>query len=134
MSRQSFAASAAAVLFCTIAAVCFKSCHTEPLEFKNIAECKISMESRGFHCCIVHPEKASPVMVISQSPLTPEAAEKLSVHFSREDKTGKLIVLQGMRVSPGIHKSGSEYTCQWGDVAVMGDPEFMLKIEATAAR
>lgn len=133
MNRQT-ALLASLSLACIVAAVCFKSCEPVPVEYQSLEECKIDLESRGFYCHIVHPEKASPVMVISQNPLSLEAAERFSNHFSREDQTGKLIVLQGMRVMPGIRKSGSEYTCQWGNVTVMGDPEFMLQIDATAAR
>lgn len=124
-SRHNVAIAAFVVVLVT-AFGAFKACQpfTDPLDFKSVREVRVKLEASPLHVIALH-EDTTPVLVVSESPMT--HAEALDYHMRRVllPNKGKAIVMQ---VSTDHEARHADWR-SWGSVSATGDPALLRRLD-----
>lgn len=92
-----------------------------PVEFDSLEECKILLESRGFHCTSLNGGR----LVVSRSPLTD--AQSIAMSLSPvTNNAGKLLISKYLK---GFSSSRMDNSVHINGLFLVGDPKLIEELE-----
>lgn len=123
LTRYNIAVTASLIMI-VVAFAAFKSYQpSDSLDFKSIQEIRVKIEN-SMYVVTLH-DKTTPVLVVSESPMTQD--EALDYHMRRIllPNKGKVVVIQVQTDHEARHVDWRS----WGSVSATGDPTLLRRLD-----